>query len=363
MRPDEEPRSSWICRNEFERARFTDLNGRLLRANTSMLLALVVVIAAAMVFVPHPDRLGLVPAACGMALFAAIQRSAPRFARPELWVFAALLGAEAMIVLAIAAYDGALTPAMALICWPVAGVAGRFPDRASRLGTLYAAALAGTAVAGERSRGADQRPAGPGPPAGGDRLDPHSGDGAAQIGHRAPGRSHSRSADRDAQPHRALHAGRRRSSTNRSWPARRSPSSWRTSTASSSSTTPTAMRLGTRFSKRSPTGSGSSCAPMTSHTGSAARSSWSCCWEAPRQRGPWWPSSSARRSPLEPIAGLDITVSVGVAASAPGTSFVWKDVFARADAALYQAKADGRDRVATQEPVRRNVGLSLVSAD
>ena len=77
-----------------------------------------------------------------MALFGGIQRNASRFARPELWVFAALLGAEAMIVLAIAINYGALTPAMALLCWPVAGLAGRFPNRASRLGTAYAAVIA-----------------------------------------------------------------------------------------------------------------------------------------------------------------------------------------------------------------------------
>jgi diguanylate cyclase (GGDEF)-like protein len=46
-----------------------------------------------------------------------------------------------------------------------------------------------------------------------------------------------------------------------------------------------------------------------------------------------------------PIVGLDLTVSVGIAASDRGTAFVWDDVFNRADAALYRAKADGRDRV------------------
>jgi diguanylate cyclase (GGDEF)-like protein len=47
----------------------------------------------------------------------------------------------------------------------------------------------------------------------------------------------------------------------------------------------------------------------------------------------------------EPIVGLELTVSVGIAASPRGTAFVWDDVFNRADAALYRAKADGRDRV------------------
>lgn len=47
----------------------------------------------------------------------------------------------------------------------------------------------------------------------------------------------------------------------------------------------------------------------------------------------------------EPMNGLPVTMSVGVAASAAGERFDWAAVFARADAALLQAKHDGRDRV------------------
>ena len=61
----------------------------------------------------------------------------------------------------------------------------------------------------------------------------------------------------------------------------------------------------------------------------------------------------------EPIVGLDLTVSVGIAASARGTAFVWDDVFNRADAALYRAKADGRDRVAVAAPASAELELSL----
>ena len=46
----------------------------------------------------------------------------------------------------------------------------------------------------------------------------------------------------------------------------------------------------------------------------------------------------------EPISGLPITVSFGVAASAPG-AFDWEDAYSRADAALYRAKQEGRDAV------------------
>lgn len=144
MRPDEEPRPSWICHNEFERARFMDLHARLLRANHAILLMLIVAIAFALPFVS--GRLGVIPAAAGIVLFSAIQRNAKAFARPELWVFGALLGGEGLIALAIAAQGGGTTPAMALLCWPVAGLAGRFPNRASRIGTAYALALVSAVV-------------------------------------------------------------------------------------------------------------------------------------------------------------------------------------------------------------------------
>jgi diguanylate cyclase (GGDEF)-like protein len=46
----------------------------------------------------------------------------------------------------------------------------------------------------------------------------------------------------------------------------------------------------------------------------------------------------------EPIVGLHVTVSFGVSASAPG-AFVYDDVFAEADLALYRSKQEGRNRV------------------
>jgi diguanylate cyclase (GGDEF)-like protein len=46
------------------------------------------------------------------------------------------------------------------------------------------------------------------------------------------------------------------------------------------------------------------------------------------------------------IAGIDVSISCGVAASAPGNAFDFDAVFARADYALYSAKRAGRNRVA-----------------
>lgn len=50
-----------------------------------------------------------------------------------------------------------------------------------------------------------------------------------------------------------------------------------------------------------------------------------------------------------PIAGIDVTMSFGVATSRPGVPFDYTAVFGRADAALYRAKQDGRDRVTPED--------------
>ncbi len=47
----------------------------------------------------------------------------------------------------------------------------------------------------------------------------------------------------------------------------------------------------------------------------------------------------------EPCAGQAVTISIGVAVADPGQPLDYRDTFARADAALYEAKRSGRDRV------------------
>jgi len=57
--------------------------------------------------------------------------------------------------------------------------------------------------------------------------------------------------------------------------------------------------------------------------------------------------------------GQHLTMSFGVSASTPGSTFDYPTVFAEADAALYEAKRSGRDRVclaaAVPEPTQPSV--------
>lgn len=58
-----------------------------------------------------------------------------------------------------------------------------------------------------------------------------------------------------------------------------------------------------------------------------------------------------------PIAGLLVTISFGVSASAPG-EFAYDDIFAEADLALYRSKQEGRNRVrvSTDAPSHERLG-------
>jgi diguanylate cyclase (GGDEF)-like protein len=63
-----------------------------------------------------------------------------------------------------------------------------------------------------------------------------------------------------------------------------------------------------------------------------------------------------------PCGGQIVTMSFGVAANAPGTRFDHRDVLARADAALYDAKHLGRDTVVVDRPPERAVTVGAAVA-
>ena len=342
MRPDVEPHPSWICRNEFERVRFMDLHGRLVRANNSILLTLIVVIALSLPFIP--DRLGLIPAGAGLLLFGGIQRNAKRFARPEVWVFGAVLGAEALIALAIAVHGGGDTPAVAVLCWPIAGLAGRFPDRASRPATVFGAILA-IAVVLQADPGVLNRD----PLALGilvvaivavhavstvlrDSDVEHRG---AAILDPLTGMLESRRAH---EPHREIEG------------------------QSVLTGEPVAVILLDldHFKLVNDTrghATGDTVLREVAYRLRKQLRAYDLLYRLGGEEfvvlllGGTPAATSATAEQLraaisgEPTVGLDLTVSIGIAASARGTAFVWDDVFSRADAALYRAKADGRDRV------------------
>jgi diguanylate cyclase (GGDEF)-like protein len=356
MRYDEELRPSWICRTEFERARFMDLHGRLLSANNAILLTLIAVIIVAIPFVD--GLLGLLPAAAGMALFSGIQRNATRFSRPELWVFGALLGAETLIAAAIAVHHGGLTPAMALLCWPVAGLAGRFPNRASRVGTGYALVLAIGVVV----------PSDPGVLT----SDPL----ALTLLLVALASVHTVSTvlrDSDVEHRGAAILDPLTGMLNRTALTNRTAEIEHQSRLTGEPVAVILLDLD-RFKQVNDTRGHATGDTVLCEIAYRLRKELRAYDLLYRLGGEEFvvlllgatPEATDITAELlratvsaEPIVGLDLTVSIGVAASAAGTDFVWGDVFDRADAALYRAKADGRDRVTTADALDRPTALSF----
>lgn len=132
-------RGSWICPTPAERDRFRDLHRRLQPVNFVVLAALTVLLLPFAFTLDRP--LAVLPVIPAIAGFTWLQRQAAGFERPEVWVFTGLLGAEVAIA-ATALLSGVQPdPALTLLFWPAAGVAGRFRRLPVILGTAFVIVL------------------------------------------------------------------------------------------------------------------------------------------------------------------------------------------------------------------------------
>ena len=121
-----------------------DMNARLLPVNTKV-MALVLLAAFPATFFGG-DLRSVGPAVFGVVLFGALQRAATKMPNPQVVCFVGLIGATTMIVVALYFYGAADSPGMALLAWPVAGIAGRYARRVLVVGTAYTCAIATAAI-------------------------------------------------------------------------------------------------------------------------------------------------------------------------------------------------------------------------
>lgn len=335
-------RRSWFCRDELEHQRFMDMNARLLPVNTKVMGLVLLAIVPAIFFGADAKAVG--PAVFGVIFFGALQRAATRLPNPQVVVFIALLGATTMIVVALYFYNAADSPGMALVAWPVAGIAGRYARRVLVVGTAYTCAIAAAAImiqtpgiltteplhvtlivaaiiasasvgAVLRDSDIDNR--------GAAILDPLTGmlNRNALNGRipeieeqsRLTGRpvgvivadlDHFKSVN-DTHGHNMGDAVLR----DVAYVLRRELRAY-----------DLAYRMGgEEFAVLLPGASVVETGAMAERLRAAVAA--------------------------EPIQGLDIRISVGAACTAPGEEFTWKELFERADVALYEAKRGGRNRV------------------
>jgi diguanylate cyclase (GGDEF)-like protein len=295
-------------------------------------------------------RLGVIPAAVGFVLFGGVQRAATRLARPELWVFGALLGAETLIAVAVRLHDGGITPAMALLCWPVAGLAGRFPNRASRLGTGFALVLATTVVLSSDAGVLTSDPL------------------ALSLLLVAIASVHTVATvlrDSDVEHRGAAILDPLTGMLNRTALINRTAEIEFQSRVTREPVAVVLLDLD-RFKQVNDTrghATGDTVLREVAYRLRKVLRAYDLVYRLGGEEfvvlllGATAAATAATAERLRaavadgPIVGIDLTVSVGLAASADGTAFVWDDVFLRADAALYRAKANGRDCVVVEDAV------------
>lgn len=129
---------SWLCRDDFDRERLLDMEHRIAPARKHTFAILFVAIAAVAPWLGWWPLLFLVPAS---ACFGGAERLLGRVRRPELLMFAAWVASEVTIAGAVALQGGVHT---ATICWlaiPVITLSSRFSMRGIAAGVATACAL------------------------------------------------------------------------------------------------------------------------------------------------------------------------------------------------------------------------------
>jgi diguanylate cyclase (GGDEF)-like protein len=131
-------RSSWLCGNDEERERMLDMEERVRPSRRRALAILGVAIAACAPWLGWWPLLFLIPSA---AFFAAADHFMTRVARPELVMFAAWIGSELTIAGAVSLEGGPRVMALAWLAIPVITLSSRFSMHGVLAGVAIASAL------------------------------------------------------------------------------------------------------------------------------------------------------------------------------------------------------------------------------
>jgi diguanylate cyclase (GGDEF)-like protein len=130
--------STWLCRDDLDRERLLDMEERIkpVRKVAMGMLALVLVAAG-----PWIGWWTLAPLAFAALGFHFADGRLSRSERPEYLMFAAWVGSEVMIALAVALTNGPESATLAWLAIPVVTLSARFSSRGVALGVAIAVAL------------------------------------------------------------------------------------------------------------------------------------------------------------------------------------------------------------------------------
>jgi diguanylate cyclase (GGDEF)-like protein len=125
--------TSWLCRDDFDRERMLDMEERVRPVRQRALAILGVALIAAGPWLGWWPALFLIPAAL---CFGAADLLMPRVARPELLMFGAWIGSGLVIGGAVALSGGPTEPTLSWLAIPVITLSSRFPMRGVVVGVI-----------------------------------------------------------------------------------------------------------------------------------------------------------------------------------------------------------------------------------
>jgi len=131
-------RSSWLCRDDFDRDRMLDMEERMRPVRRRTFAILAVAIAFVAPWLGWWPLLFLIPASLA---FAAADKFMPRLERPEILMFAAWVGGELAIAGAVWLEGGPRIAALSWLAIPVITLSTRFSMRGVVAGVAIAGAL------------------------------------------------------------------------------------------------------------------------------------------------------------------------------------------------------------------------------
>jgi diguanylate cyclase (GGDEF)-like protein len=137
--------ATWLCPTELDRERLLDMERRLKPVRAA---AFGVLVVALLVTAPRMGWWTLAPFAAAVAAYAIADFRLERRKRPEYWVGAAWLFVQIMIGLSIWKTGGPDSPAVAWLAIPAVTLASSFSARGMTVGLLFTAAILIAATTG-----------------------------------------------------------------------------------------------------------------------------------------------------------------------------------------------------------------------
>jgi diguanylate cyclase (GGDEF)-like protein len=140
MKPDsacstdtQAPKTSWLCRGDFDRERMLDMEERVRPVRRRSFAILLLALIATGPSLGWWPVLFVVP---GLAVFALADTLMPRMARPEYLMFASWVGSGLVIAVAVALDGGPRVPTLSWLALPIITLGSRFSMRGVVVGVI-----------------------------------------------------------------------------------------------------------------------------------------------------------------------------------------------------------------------------------